>query len=99
MPSSVGGTDIFEDGLPVVYYFSNSIYFNGRWETFGGVDYKVNKYLSLNANVVNILNQSGAQGSISTADLVEEASQYRNYLMAGSFIRPFTLELGAKIVF
>lgn len=77
----------------------NSIYFNGRWETFGGVDYKVNKYLTLNANVVNILNQSGAQGSISAADLVEDASQYRNYLMAGSFIRPFTLELGAKIVF
>lgn len=91
--------DIFEDGLPVVYYFSNSIYLNGRREIFGGVDYKVNKYLTLNANVVNILNQSGAQGSISAADLVEDASQYRNYLMAGSFIRPFTLELEAKIVF
>lgn len=75
----------------------NSLYFNGRWETFGGIDYKVNKHLALNVNVINFLNQSGAQGSISAADLVEDASGYKNYLMSGSFIRPFTMEFGVKI--
>ena len=78
---------------------TNSVYFNGRWETFGGVDYKVNKHLSLGASVVNILNQKGAEGSISAADLVEDASQFKNYLMSGSYIRPFTFEITAKIAF
>lgn len=76
---------------------TNSLYFNGRWETFGGVDYQLNDKCKLSLNVINILNQKGASGSISSADLVEDASEYKNYLMAGKFIRPFTIELGVNI--
>ena len=32
---------------------TNTLYFNGRWETFGGLDYSVNKFLSLSCNVIN----------------------------------------------
>lgn len=78
---------------------TNSLYFNGRWETFGGVDYKVNKILSISTNVINILNQKGASGSIGSADLIEDVSAYKNYLMAGSYIRPFTVEFSVRLNF
>ena len=77
----------------------NSIYFDGRWETFAGVSYKLNKYLTFNANIVNFLNQFGAQGEISGSELITDGSQYAGTLMAGNYIRPFTVEFGAKLNF
>ena len=79
----------------------NAYYFKGRWETFGGVNWKVNKHLSLNATVINFLNQTGAKGTISGAELVtkEEASKFYGSWMAGSYIRPFTVEFSAAIKF
>ena len=78
---------------------TNSLYFNGRWETFGGVDYNLNKNVALSLNLVNLFNQKGASGSISSADLVQDTSAYKNYLMAGSYIRPFTVEFATHINF
>lgn len=79
----------------------NAYYFNGRWETFGGVNWTVNKHLSLGATVINFLNQTGAKGSISGGELVdkENASAYNGHWMAGSYIRPFTVELSASVRF
>lgn len=77
----------------------NTLFFNPRWETFGGIDYRLNDHIALSANVVNFLNQKGANGAITAADLVTDANLYRNYLMSGSFIRPFTTELSIKIDF
>lgn len=80
---------------------NNAYYFNGRWETFGGVNWNVNKHLSLSGIVINFLNQTGAKGSISGAELVEkkDADKYNGAWMAGSYIRPFTVEFAAKITF
>ena len=80
---------------------SNALYFNGRWETFGGVNWTVNKYLKLNATAINFLNQKGASGSISGSELIgkEEAARFSNTWMAGSYLRPFTVELSANITF
>ena len=78
---------------------TNSLYFNGRWETFGGVDYNMNKHVSFSVNLVNFLNQKGCSGSIGAADLLEDVSAYKNYLMAGSYIRPFTVEFATHINF
>ena len=80
---------------------NNAYYFNGRWETFGGVNWKVNRHLSLSGTVINFLNQTGAKGSISGAELVEkkDADKYNGAWMAGSYIRPFTVEFAAKITF
>lgn len=77
----------------------NSVYFKGRWETFGGVNYKVNKYLQLSANVINFLNQTGAQGTIPGSELITDGSRYAGTLMAGNYIRPFTVEFSARINF
>ena len=49
--------------------------------------------------MVNFLNQNGASGSISAADLVTDPSKYKNYLMAGSYIRPFEVSLSTTINF
>ena len=78
---------------------TNSLYFNGRWETFGGVDYKLNNHVNFALSVVNILNQKGASGSISSADLITDPTPYKNYVMAGTFIRPFTVELTTRLNF
>lgn len=77
----------------------NTLFFAARWETFGGIDYRLNKHISLSANVINFLNQKGVSGAITSADLVTNPVLYQNYLMAGSFIRPFTTELSVKIDF
>ena len=78
---------------------TNSLYFKGRWETFAGVDYNLNKHISFALQFVNLFNQTGASGSIQSADLVTETSQFNHYLMSGSYIRPFTVELATHINF
>ena len=80
---------------------NDAYYFNGRWETFGGLNWQVNKKLALGCTVVNFLNQTGAKGSIAGAELVtkEEAGKYANTVMAGSYIRPFTVEFSAQLKF
>lgn len=78
---------------------TNSLYFNGRWETFGGLDYSLNKHVNFSVNVINFLNEKGCSGSIGAADLLEDVSAYKNYLMAGSYIRPFTVEFSTRINF
>lgn len=77
----------------------NSVYFNGRWETFAGASYKASKMLTFNVNVVNFLNQRGAQGTIHGSELITDGSQYAGTIMAGNYIRPFTVEFGAKLNF
>jgi hypothetical protein len=80
---------------------TNTLYFNGHWETFGGVNYALNKHVNLSINVVNFLNQLGASGSIGAANLAnaKEAKTYKNYAMVGSYIRPFELSLDCNITF
>ena len=79
---------------------TNSLYFKGRWETFAGVDYKLNDKVKFALNLVNLLGQKGASGSISAADLTTDVRDYQHhYLMSGSFIRPFTVELTTTIQF
>lgn len=78
---------------------TNSLYFNGWWESFGGLSYTLNKHVNLALNVVNLFNQTGATGSISAADLVTDVSQYKNFVMSGSYIRPFEIGLSTTINF
>ena len=71
----------------------NLAYFAGHWETFAGVDWKIVDQLTLSANMVNLLFQNGAKGSIDVADTITDASLLENYVMSGSYIRPFTVDL------
>lgn len=80
---------------------TNALYFNGRWETFGGVTWNVNKHMTVGATVINFLNQKGASGTINGAELLskDEADKYKNYYMSGSYLRPFTVEFSATFRF
>lgn len=80
---------------------TNALYFNGRWETFGGVTWDVNKHMTIGATVINILNQKGASGTINGTELLskEEAGKYNNYYMSGTYLRPFTVEFNATFRF
>ncbi len=80
---------------------TNALFFNGRWETFGGINWTVNKHLDLGCTVVNFLNQKGASGTINGAELLskEESGKYKNYYMSGSYLRPFTVEFSALLKF
>lgn len=77
----------------------NNVYFNGHWETFAGLDWQTTRQLSLSLSVTNLLNQSGASGSISAANTITDIRQLMGYKTAGSFIRPFTIGLSAVYKF
>ncbi len=81
--------------------FSDALYFAPRWETFAGVDYKYNKNVSFSLNVVNLLNETGAQGNIAGANTItsEDAAKYYDTPLSGTYIRPFTIEFKATLKF
>ena len=78
-----------------------ALFFKGHWETFGGVNWDVNKHLSLGVSVVNIFNEKGAKGTISGSELIskEEAHRFNGNYMSGNYMRPFTLEFSASLKF
>ncbi|MFC2497648.1 2,6-beta-D-fructofuranosidase [Capnocytophaga granulosa] len=78
---------------------TNTLYFNGHWESFAHLNYAMNKQVSFTLGVINFLNQTGATGSIGAADLVTNTSKYTNYLMSGSYLRPFEVSLTTTINF
>ncbi|MBQ7811001.1 MAG: hypothetical protein IJ394_00425 [Bacteroidales bacterium] len=71
---------------------TNLAYFSGHWETFAGIDWKVTPQIKVSANLVNILAQNGAKGSIDAADTITDASLLNGIVMSGSYIRPFTID-------
>jgi len=102
---------LFQSGIEIwgsARYFSktyanltNSLNFKGRWETFAGVNYSLNKQLEFSGTVINLLNQRGAQGTIMGADLYtdEQAANMEGRILSGNYIRPFTVEFGMKYTF
>ena len=50
-------------------------------------------YHRVSLSLVNLLMQSGAKGSIDIADTIDDASLLNGYIMAGSYIRPFTVDI------
>ncbi len=81
--------------------FSNALYFASRWETFAGIDYNPTKNITFNLQAVNLLGETGAKGNISGANTIskEEANKYYDQPLAGTFLRPFTIELKTTIRF
>ena len=78
-----------------------ALYFNGHWETFGGVNWNVNKKLCLGVSIINFFNEKGAKGTISGSELItkDEAGKYAGKYMSGNYMRPFTVEFSAGIKF
>ncbi len=77
----------------------NTLYFNGHWETFAGLNYTANKNLEFWVDFVNLLGQRGAQGSMTGGELIEDASVFNGQIVTGTYIRPFTCEFGLKYKF
>lgn len=78
---------------------TNLAYFNGRWETFAGADWKVIKGLKLSLNVVNWLFQTGPKGSIDSVDTISDPADLQGILMAGKYMRPFEVNLSVSYKF
>lgn len=81
--------------------YPNTLIFAGRWETFAGLDFKYDKNINFSISAVNLLNQSGAQGSISGTNTTtaEQAVALYDKPLSGTYIRPFTIEFKTKIKF
>lgn len=81
--------------------YPNTLIFKDRWETFAGLNYKYDKKVDFGISVVNLLNQSGAQGSISGTNTTtaEQATALYGKPLVGTYIRPFTIEFKTKIRF
>ncbi len=78
---------------------TNLVYFNGRIETFGGIDWDWRKDCKISLSFVNLLGQGGVKGSIESADTMDDASELVGYRMAGTFIRPFSVDLSMTVNF
>jgi hypothetical protein len=72
---------------------TNLAWFSGHFETFAGADWDVSQNHRISLSLVNLLMQSGAKGSIDIADTIKDASALAGYVMAGSYIRPFTVDI------
>lgn len=72
---------------------TNLAYFDGHFETFAGADWNFLPAHKVSVNFVNVLAQAGAKGSIDIADTIQDSSALKGLLMAGSYIRPFTVDL------
>ena len=76
---------------------TNTLHFNGWWESFANVNYTLNKNVSFGLHITNLFNQRGAKGDIGAADLITDTSKYHNYIMSGSYIRPFEVSFSMSI--
>ena len=81
--------------------YPNTLIFASRWETFAGFNYKYDKNVDFSISAVNLLNQSGAQGSISGTNTTtaEQATALYDKPLPGTYIRPFTVEFKTRIRF
>ena len=77
---------------------TNNAYFNGHWETFAGVDRQISPKCKLSLSLVNLLFQNGAKGSIDVADTITDPDALKGLVMAGSYIRPFSMEFSLSVV-
>jgi len=78
---------------------TNAFFYKGWWESFGGVNYKMNRNVDLGLQLVNIFNQTGIKGALVGADQITDASSYVDRKIVAGAIRPRTLELTANFKF
>ncbi|HAY3563095.1 TPA: TonB-dependent receptor [Elizabethkingia meningoseptica] len=78
---------------------TNVLYFAPRWETFGGINYTLNKNVNFGVTVINFLNQRGASGRINGAELITDASPYYGKILTGTYIMPFSVQFSTSISF
>ena len=78
---------------------TNTISYKGWWETFCGIDWSVNRYLTLKGQVRNVLNQKGVQGSLVGGEQITDESQMIGKGFVAEQIRPRCVEVSASFNF
>lgn len=78
---------------------TNAFTYNGWWESFGGIDYRLSRNVDLKFQVVNILDQKGVKGALVGADQITDASPYVGRKIIAGAIRPRTFEFTASFRF
>lgn len=78
---------------------TNAFTYKGWWESFGGVNYKMNRNVDLGLQLVNIFNQTGIKGALVGADQITDASPYVGRKIVAGAIRPRTLEFSVNFKF
>ena len=71
------------------------------WDTFANIDYRMNKHISFNLNIINLLNTAGISGRVNGADTADEeqAKRFDGQFLAGSFRIPRTFNFTTRINF
>ncbi|MBL4559371.1 MAG: hypothetical protein JKX79_00150 [Labilibaculum sp.] len=77
---------------------TNQYSYNGRWENFGGIDYRISRKAMLKFQVVNFMDEKGVKGQMQGADQVTDDRFVGRKVVAGA-IRPRTFELSLNIKF
>lgn len=77
----------------------NAFTYNGWWESFGGVDYRVNKNVDIKVQVVNIFDQKGVKGALVGGEQITDAEPYAGRKIVAGGIRPRTFEFTVNCKF
>lgn len=75
---------------------TNSLYYKGWWENFGGVDYRLSRNIDFKLQVTNFLNQEGVKGALQGADQIIDPTPYIGRKLVAGAIRPRTIEFTAN---
>ncbi|QIH35965.1 hypothetical protein [Sphingobacterium sp. DR205] len=75
---------------------TNSIYYKGWWENFGGLDYRLSRNIDFKLQVTNFLNQRGVKGALQGADQIIDPTPYIGRKLVAGAIRPRTIEFTAN---
>lgn len=78
---------------------TNTVSYNGWWETFAGIDWSVNRNLDLKVQMCNVLNYKGVTGSMIGADQITNESQMIGNYFVAEQIRPRAIEFSAAFKF
>ncbi len=78
---------------------TNAFYYDGWWESFGGVDLNLSRSFSLKLQCVNIFNQAGVKGDVQGANQITDATPYYGRILMATGIRPRTFEATATFKF
>lgn len=77
---------------------TNAFFWNPRWENFGGVEYTINRNVTLKAKVINFLNEKGVKGAIVGADQITSDANYIGKTVIANAILPRTLNLFLNVL-
>lgn len=78
---------------------TNAFTYDGWWENFGGLDYRLNRNINLKLQVTNFLNQKGVKGAVQGADQAISDEAFIGRPVVAGAIRPRTVELSVDFKF